>query len=72
MAAMFVTSMHTVPTLLALIIVHVRKDILEMDARVQRRVSGQAYSFKIVNYFLYSCCPAKSVSRFHAQLKTQS
>ena len=35
MAAMIVTWMQTVPTLLALIIAHVRKDLLEMDARVQ-------------------------------------
>ena len=35
MAAMIVTWMQTVPTLLALIIAHVRKDFLEMDARVQ-------------------------------------
>ena len=40
MAAMSATWMQTVPTLLALIIVHVRKDLLEMDARVQeQRVS---------------------------------
>ena len=71
MAAMFVTWMQTVPTLLALIIVHVRKDLLEMDGRVQR-VSGQAYGFKIVNYFLYSCCPAKFFSPVPPQLKTQS
>ena len=34
-AIMIVTCMQTVPTLLALIIVHVRKDTSGMDARVQ-------------------------------------
>ena len=66
--------MQTVSTLLVLTIVHVKKDLLEMDAHVQH-VSGPAYSLKIVNCFLYSCCPvnkAASVSRFPAQLKIQS
>ena len=35
MGAVFVTKMQTVPTLVGLIIVHVRKDLREMDARVQ-------------------------------------
>ena len=39
MAAMFVTKMQNVPALLGLIIVHVRKDLRGMDARVQVSLS---------------------------------